>query len=84
MAAGVTRAGRVDAALALTRAHGFGRGQCLCHGDFGNLELLLQTAQLRNDPELRAEAAGLPGVTPQPASALPLPLPFEADTSPAM
>ncbi|MEV4361087.1 type 2 lanthipeptide synthetase LanM family protein [Nonomuraea sp. NPDC049625] len=49
----------VDAALTLTRAHGFGRSQCLCHGDFGNLELLLQTAQLRNDPELRAEAAGL-------------------------
>ncbi|MEV6040705.1 lanthionine synthetase LanC family protein [Nonomuraea sp. NPDC052116] len=49
----------VDAALTLTRAHGFGRSQCLCHGDFGNLELLLQTAALRNDPELRAEAAGL-------------------------
>jgi lantibiotic modifying enzyme len=29
------------AAIAYTRAHGFGVSHSLCHGDFGNLELLL-------------------------------------------
>ncbi|MFD0661926.1 type 2 lanthipeptide synthetase LanM family protein [Thermocatellispora tengchongensis] len=49
----------VDAALTTTRAHGFGSSQCLCHGDFGNIELLLQTAAVRDDPGLRAEAVAL-------------------------
>ncbi|MFI6497866.1 type 2 lanthipeptide synthetase LanM family protein [Nonomuraea typhae] len=49
----------IDAALAATRAHGFGLSQCLCHGDFGNIELLLQVAALRDDPGLGREAVAL-------------------------
>lgn len=34
----------IDIALATTAAKGFGAGHCLCHGDVGNLELLLQAS----------------------------------------
>jgi lantibiotic modifying enzyme len=32
-------------ALATTRREGFGRNHCLCHGDLGNVELLLLAEQ---------------------------------------
>jgi lantibiotic modifying enzyme len=43
-----TRA-EIDAALADTLAHGFGRDHSLCHGDLGNLELLLQASETLDD-----------------------------------
>ena len=38
-------------ALKTTLKHGFGFNHSLCHGDFGNLELLLQASQKLGDPE---------------------------------
>jgi lantibiotic modifying enzyme len=35
----------IQTALRTTMADGFGYNHCLCHGDVGNLELLLQTAR---------------------------------------
>lgn len=37
--------GEIDLALQTTLATGFGRNHSLCHGDLGNLELLLQTSE---------------------------------------
>ncbi|MBV9036984.1 MAG: type 2 lantipeptide synthetase LanM family protein, partial [Acidobacteriaceae bacterium] len=39
----------IDAALKTTVAQGFGRNHSLCHGDLGNLELLLQASQTLGD-----------------------------------
>jgi len=36
----------IEIAVRTTLAQGFGHNHCLCHGDFGNLELLLQTSQI--------------------------------------
>ncbi|MBW4577388.1 MAG: type 2 lantipeptide synthetase LanM family protein [Aphanothece sp. CMT-3BRIN-NPC111] len=36
----------INAALATTLAHGFGKNHSLCHGDLGNLELLLQASHI--------------------------------------
>jgi type 2 lantibiotic biosynthesis protein LanM len=41
--------GEIEAALKTTLAQGFGRNHCLCHGDLGNLELLLIAAQRLNN-----------------------------------
>jgi len=41
----VTRS-EIEIALRTTLAQGFGHNHCLCHGDLGNLELLLQARQL--------------------------------------
>ncbi|HEV2854526.1 MAG TPA: type 2 lanthipeptide synthetase LanM family protein [Thermoanaerobaculia bacterium] len=49
--------GEVRAALASTRKEGFGGSHCLCHGDLGNLDLLLTAAGDLRDPAL-GEAAG--------------------------
>jgi type 2 lantibiotic biosynthesis protein LanM len=49
-----TRA-EIDAALKTTLAQGFGDNHSLCHGDFGNLELLLQASEMFTDPEWRAQ-----------------------------
>src|SRR5262249_50049934 len=43
-----TRA-EINAALRTTLAQGFGGNHSLCHGDLGNLELLLQAGQTLND-----------------------------------
>ncbi len=40
-----------DAALQTTLKQGFGVNHSLCHGDLGNLELLLQASQLLDDPQ---------------------------------
>ena len=42
-------------ALKTTLAQGFGRNHSLCHGDLGNLELLLQASQMFDDPELSGQ-----------------------------
>ena len=39
-----------------TLKHGFGYSHCLCHGDMGNLELLLQTPGVLNGENWRVEA----------------------------
>jgi lantibiotic modifying enzyme len=41
----------IDAALKTTIAQGFGRNHCLCHGDLGNLELLLEGSLTLNGPQ---------------------------------
>jgi type 2 lantibiotic biosynthesis protein LanM len=46
----------IDAAVRTTLADGFGRNHCLCHGDLGNLELLLQAARHLGRPDLEARA----------------------------
>jgi type 2 lantibiotic biosynthesis protein LanM len=50
-----TRA-EIDAALRTTLAQGFGGNHCLCHGDLGNLELLLQASQTLGEPQWLMEA----------------------------
>ncbi|MGE5702742.1 MAG: type 2 lanthipeptide synthetase LanM family protein [Clostridia bacterium] len=40
-------------ALQTTLEKGFDRGHCLCHGDMGNLDILLVIAQELNDPQLK-------------------------------
>jgi lantibiotic modifying enzyme len=35
----------IDAGLSATLLHGFGRNHSLCHGDLGNLEVLLQATR---------------------------------------
>lgn len=48
---------RAEIAIALqtTRERGFGLNHSLCHGDLGNLELLLQAGILLADPQWQAE-----------------------------
>jgi lantibiotic modifying enzyme len=46
----------IQAALRTTLAHGFGSNHCLCHGDLGNLELLLEAARLWPESEWNKEA----------------------------
>jgi type 2 lantibiotic biosynthesis protein LanM len=51
------KAGLIDeirTAVAATLDHGFGMNHSLCHGDFGNLELLLQAGRVLGDPALLA------------------------------
>jgi type 2 lantibiotic biosynthesis protein LanM len=45
----------IAAAVGTTLARGFGRNHCLCHGDMGNLEFVMQAAQVRSDKRWRAE-----------------------------
>ncbi|MEQ9672108.1 type 2 lanthipeptide synthetase LanM family protein [Coleofasciculus sp. G2-EDA-02] len=45
-----TRA-EIDTALKTTLTQGFGMNHSLCHGDLGNLELLLQASLTLNDPQ---------------------------------
>jgi type 2 lantibiotic biosynthesis protein LanM len=46
----------VEAAVRTTSLHGFGMNHSLCHGDFGNLELLLAAGQALNREDLTSEA----------------------------
>jgi len=52
---------REEIALALqtTRARGFGLNHSLCHGDLGNLDVLLTASQMLDDAAHRAEVARL-------------------------
>ncbi len=45
----------VDVALRTTLTRGFGRTHSLCHGDMGNLDLLLEASQMLNDRGWRAQ-----------------------------
>jgi type 2 lantibiotic biosynthesis protein LanM len=45
----------IDTALQTTLAQGFGGNHSLCHGDLGNLELLLQASQVLAEPQWRAQ-----------------------------
>ncbi len=47
--------GDLEAAVRTTRRTGFGRNHSLCHGDLGNLELLMQATRL---PEFAGEREG--------------------------
>lgn len=51
----------IDIALRTTLADGFGSTHCLCHGDLGNLELLLTAALELDRPDLRERAYRLAG-----------------------
>jgi type 2 lantibiotic biosynthesis protein LanM len=42
-------------ALRLTAGRGFGQNHCLCHGDLGNLDILLEAARQLGDPDRAAE-----------------------------
>jgi type 2 lantibiotic biosynthesis protein LanM len=46
----------INAALNTTLKCGFGRNHSLCHGDLGNVELLLQADTLLDEPSWRVEA----------------------------
>jgi type 2 lantibiotic biosynthesis protein LanM len=48
--------GEIDLALETTLAEGFGWNHSLCHGDLGNLELLLQAGRVLGDRRWRAQA----------------------------
>jgi lantibiotic modifying enzyme len=52
----------INAALGTTLARGFGSNHSLCHGDLGNLELLLQASLKLGEPRWRAEAARIAAV----------------------
>jgi type 2 lantibiotic biosynthesis protein LanM len=45
----------IDTALQTTLAQGFGGNHSLCHGDLGNLELLLQASQILEEPQWRPQ-----------------------------
>jgi type 2 lantibiotic biosynthesis protein LanM len=51
--------GEIRAALSSTREEGFGGSHCLCHGDLGNLDLLLSAARALGDRELGDTASRL-------------------------
>ena len=51
-----------EIALAATKAGGFDRSHCLCHGDLGNVEIFLQAVQVLGDRERwRAEVDRITG-----------------------
>ncbi len=45
----------IGTALRTTSEQGFGGNHSLCHGDLGNLELLLEASQMLDDPQWRAQ-----------------------------
>ena len=47
----------LDIALEATETQGFGGGHCLCHGDWGHVDLLLEAARRLDRPELGERAA---------------------------
>lgn len=53
----------IETALQTTLDQGFGSNHCLCHGDLGNLELILQASLLLNDQRWKTELNRLAAVT---------------------
>ncbi len=55
----------IQAAVETTLSNGFGSSHCLCHGDLGNLELVLEASRSLDDPrwqeELRSVSARVLG-----------------------
>jgi type 2 lantibiotic biosynthesis protein LanM len=49
----------LEDALRLTAERGFGQNHCLCHGDLGNLDVLLEAARQLGDPARAAEVKRL-------------------------
>ncbi|UCC89732.1 MAG: type 2 lantipeptide synthetase LanM family protein [Anaerolineales bacterium] len=49
----------IQTAINTTLSHGFGFSHCLCHGDMGNLELLLQASQVLDDHRWHAQVERL-------------------------
>lgn len=45
----------INSALQTTLAQGFGKNHSLCHGDLGNLEVLLQASQILGEPEWQVQ-----------------------------
>jgi type 2 lantibiotic biosynthesis protein LanM len=52
----------IDTVLQTTLAQGLGGNHSLCHGDLGNLELLLQASQVLDDPQWRAQVNHIPAI----------------------
>lgn len=52
----------ISTALKTTLAKGFGKNHSLCHGDLGNLELLLQASLTLNDPDWEMQVKRLAGM----------------------
>jgi lantibiotic modifying enzyme len=48
--------GEIEVATRTTLAQGFGDNHCVCHGDLGNVELLLLGGEVLGDAELTAQA----------------------------
>lgn len=51
----------IEAAVESTLAHGFGKNHSLCHGDLGNLDLLLEAARVRRDESLQRRVDRMAG-----------------------
>jgi type 2 lantibiotic biosynthesis protein LanM len=49
----------IDIAVTTTLREGFGGNHCLCHGDLGNLDLLLEAGRRLGRPDLLARASRL-------------------------
>jgi lantibiotic modifying enzyme len=52
----------IDIALMTTVAQGFGRNHSLCHGDLGNLELLLQASEILGESQWRYQVERLAAI----------------------
>lgn len=52
----------IDTALKTTMAKGFGSNHSLCHGDLGNLELLLQASLTLDDPQWKKQVQRFAGI----------------------
>lgn len=52
----------IQVALQTTLVRGFGNGHSLCHGDFGNLELLLEASLKLGEPRWHTEVSCIAGV----------------------
>jgi lantibiotic modifying enzyme len=51
----------LETALETTAEKGFGASQCLCHGDFGNLDLLIEAGRLPEYRQWRSAALDIGG-----------------------
>jgi type 2 lantibiotic biosynthesis protein LanM len=51
----------IEVAIDTTLREGFGGNHSLCHGDLGNLELLMQASGVGDDPQLRSHVEQLTG-----------------------
>jgi type 2 lantibiotic biosynthesis protein LanM len=52
----------IDTALNTTLTQGFGMNHCLCHGDLGNLELLLQASLILDHPQWKTHVNRLAAI----------------------
>ena len=52
----------INTALNTTLSQGFGRNHSLCHGDLGNLELLLKASQILDNPSCKTQVHRLSSI----------------------